>query len=163
MPDEKPAQEAGQGQEPKPTAEPEPKASGFDSLPAETQAEIRKLREEAAGNRKRAQEAEAKVTEFQDRDKSEQQKAKEKAEKAESEAQKASLRALRYEVAAAKDLPLKWAARLSGSSKEELEKDADVLAKELKPESRTTADGGVRQTVPDGGMDAYIRRAAGRA
>jgi hypothetical protein len=52
--------------------------------------------------------------------------------------------------------------RLQGSTKEDLEKDADELLKLVKP--GTSFDGGPRgdQTPPPTDMDAAIRAAAGR-
>jgi hypothetical protein len=59
-------------------------------------------------------------------------------------------------------VPLSQAHRLQGSTKEELEKDADAFLKDVKPNG-TTFDGGPRAAgaVGKGGMDAAIRRAAG--
>lgn len=120
-------------------------------------------RQTAREARKRAEAAEARAKEYEDRDKTEQQKLEEKAAGADRRASQAELKALRYEVAAEKDLPLKWASRLSGSTKEELASDADELAKEIKPE-RPDFDGGTRQAEPkEGDMDSFIRRKAGRA
>ena len=63
--------------------------------------------------------------------------AEQKAAEALAEAQKASemnaAKALRYEVAAAKGIDLKLASRLTGSTKEELEADADSLKALLAP------------------------------
>ena len=78
------------------------------------------------------------------------------------EQRKERQKALRYEVAAANDLPLKWAERLRGSTKEELAADAEELAKELAP-GNGGLDGGARRSAPTGGsMDERIRAAARR-
>lgn len=62
-----------------------------------------------------------------DSQKTAEQKAAEALSAAQASANEASSRALRYEVAAEKGLDLALAARLSGSTKEELEADADAL------------------------------------
>lgn len=81
--------------------------------------------------RARAAKAEADLKayrqEIEDSKKSAEQKAQEALTAARAQANEAATRALRYEVAAAKGLDLALAARLSGSTKEELEADADAL------------------------------------
>lgn len=122
------------------------------------------LRRENAAARKRAQDAEARAKEYEDRDKTEQQKLAEQAQAAGTRADEAETRLLRYEVAAEKNVPTKLAKFLSGSSKEELERSADELLAELGDQTRTSFDGGAREgQVPAGDMDAAIRRAAGRS
>jgi Domain of unknown function (DUF4355) len=80
---------------------------------------------------------------------------------AEAKAAEAEQKLMRFEIAAAKNLPIKWAVRLSGNTREALEADADELLKELGQSSRTSFDGGTRQPAPaQGGMDGIIRRAA---
>lgn len=123
---------------------------------------VKKLRDEAAGWRTKAQEATSKVQEFEDADKSEKQKLEEKATQAEQAQAAAERKALVYEVAAAKKVPLEQAHRLQGSTKQELEADADEFLKSLGEQDRTSPDGGTRQPVPAGGMDSLIRRSAGR-
>lgn len=65
--------------------------------------------------------------EIEDSKKTAEQKASEDLEAARKAAEESAAKALRYEVAAAKGLDLKLAARLSGSSREDLEADADAL------------------------------------
>ena len=65
--------------------------------------------------------------EIADSKKSAEQKAADDIAAARAEAAKNAAQALRYEVAAAKGLDLALAARLTGSTKEELEADADAL------------------------------------
>lgn len=108
-------------------------------------ATIRKQRESEATAKKRAQELEAKLKEYEDRDKSEQEKATEKAAAAEQRAATAEQATLRLEVALEKapdGMSLgqvrKLAKRLSGSTKEELEADADELFADFAP----NGDGG---------------------
>lgn len=102
---------------------------------------------------------------FEDRDKTEAQKLAERAQAAEAEAAKASSKLLRFEVAAEKKLPPGWAGRLQGSTKEELEADADALLKDLgetRQRQSPDYDGGVRKPAPAGtDMNALIRQKAG--
>lgn len=63
---------------------------------------------------------------------SEIEKANKRAQEAEERAKRLELNQLRADVAKAKELPAYLASRLQGSTKEELEEDADSLAKELK-------------------------------
>src|SRR4051812_29799587 len=86
--DEKPEgdknEKPGTGQEPAGGKKPEEKEpTGFDALPKETQDEIKRLRAEAAGNRKEAQEAKAKVEEYENANATEKEKAEKRADKAE--------------------------------------------------------------------------------
>lgn len=143
--------DTGDGQEPTP---PQPKAEGQASSPTFDQDYVKKLRDEAASYR-------TKLKEIEDRDKSETQKAADEAEAARKRAETAETKLLRFEVAAAKGLPPKWAPRLSGSTKEELEKDADELLKEVTP---TPDFGGGPRGESAGGndMDSLMRRASGR-
>jgi hypothetical protein len=152
------------GQEPKqdPPEDGDPKA-GQEPEPKTFDAEyVQKLRAEAAKYRTEAQEAKTKVQEFEDRDKTEQQKKDEKAAEAEQRATVAESKALRFEVAAANDIPLKHAHRLVGSTKQELEKDAAELSKELTA-GPPDFGSGVRHSAPAGDdMNARLRQAAGR-
>lgn len=65
--------------------------------------------------------------EIEDSKKTAEQKAADDIAAAKAAAGESSAKALRYEVAAEKGLDLKLAARLTGSTKEELEADADAL------------------------------------
>lgn len=107
----------------------------------------------------------ARLQELEDREKTDAQKLTERAQAAEAEAAKASARLLRFEVASDKKLPAGWANRLQGSTKEELEADADALLKELgetRQRQSPDYDGGVRKQAPaPTDMNALIRRAAG--
>lgn len=75
----------------------------------------------------------ARLKEFEDRDKTEQQKLAERAEAAEKRAQELESRALRLEVASEKGLNAAQAKRLVGTTREELEADADELLETFKP------------------------------
>lgn len=145
--------------------------SWLETLPQEAQAEIRRLRGEAADYRTKARDYETKVREFEDRDKTEGQRAAERQQQLERENAELSAYRARVEVARQKGLPLEWADRLRGQSTEELEKDADELSKQLKqtqgdPGSRVpNFDAGARSagTGASEDMSSLIRRAAGRA
>lgn len=97
-------------------------------------------REAAAQARKTADDLAAKVKQFEDRDKSEQQKLEERATTAEDRAAKAETELLRVQVAVGKKLPLELAARLQGKDKKELEADADRLLELVKPNNKPEGD-----------------------
>jgi hypothetical protein len=146
------------GQEPKATEEgQEPKAepqSGtadtFEQLPAETQQEIKSLRTEAAKHRKEAQEARAKVEEFETANASDLEKANKAKDKAEKEAAESKARLLRYEVATEKNVPAKLVPLLTASSKEDLEAQADLILENAKaPGKPADFDGGAREPAPE--------------
>lgn len=126
---------------------------------------VEKLRRENAAARKRAQEAESRAKEYEDRDKSEQQKLTEQAAADAQRADAAERELMKFRAAAAKGLPAKHAHRISGTTQEQMEQDAAELAKEFGGQQRTSFDGGTRERSHEGagGMDAAIRRAAGRS
>jgi len=88
-------------------------------------------RKARAAAEKRAREAEAKVKEAEDADKSEVERLQSQVAELTKTAEAATARADRFEVAAAKGLSLAHARRLVGSTKEELEADADAMRSEL--------------------------------
>lgn len=88
-------------------------------------------RREKRAAEKRAAELEARLKEFEDRDKTEAQKLAERAEKAERDLAAIQQNALRAEVALEKGLTPSQAKRLIGATREELEADADELLKDL--------------------------------
>lgn len=134
-----------EGQEPAPA--PEEKPTGFDALPAETQAEIRKLRAEAASNRKAAQEAQAKVTEYEEANKSELEKLSSKLAQAEQAKVQTEAKLLRYQVAQEREVPAKLVPLLTGTTKDELEAQAALILDNTKPD-KPDFDGGARQPAP---------------
>ena len=77
--------------------------------------------------RTRAAKAESDLKALQQQIEDSQKTAEQKAAEASADATSARLEALRYKVAAEKGLTLSLAARLTGSTKEELEADADTL------------------------------------
>jgi hypothetical protein len=123
-----------------------------ETRPKPDEANVKQLRREAQQLRNRTKEAESKLQELLDRDKSEQERLADAKATAEAKAEKAELRLMRYEVAAAHGLELRAAEFLSGESREELEERADeltkLLAEQAKPAS-TSFDGGARQTPPE--------------
>lgn len=88
-------------------------------------------RREKRAAEKRAKELEARLREFEDRDKTEAQKLAERAEAAEAALAALESNALRSEVALEKGLTPSQAKRLIGSTREELEADADELLKDI--------------------------------
>jgi hypothetical protein len=120
-------------------------------------------REAAKAAKKTADDLAAKVKEFEDRDKSEQEKAEQRAVDAEKKAAEAEKTLLRLTVASKKKLPAELASRLQGETEEELKADADKLLKLVKAENSTGFDGGARTSADSGeDMNSRIRRAAGR-
>lgn len=74
-----------------------------------------------------------KVDAFEDKDKTEAEKQAEQLAAAQKLAAESGHKAEQYEVAAAKGIPLSAATRLRGSTREEMEADADELLKLLNP------------------------------
>ena len=108
---------------------------------------LQRERTAAKEAREKADELAQKVREYEDRDKSEQEKLEERATTAEQRASAAETKLLRFEVATSKGLPLELADRLQGSTKKELEEDADRLLELVKRPDPATGDG-------DGGKGA---------
>lgn len=123
-----PEEPSGGGEEPQ---EPEEKLgeAGLKALQAEREA--RRQAEARVAEFERAQ------REAEDAAKTEEQRREERLAELERTARESELKALRFEVAAAKGIPLAAAARLAGSSREELEADADELKWLLTPEPRS--------------------------
>ena len=113
------------------------------------EAEIKKLRAENAKHRTRNKELSAaaeRLAELEDANKSKEDKLAEQATAAQQRAEAAEAKLIRLEVAADKGLSRKLAARLQGTTREELEADADDLLADFSgdsgngpaPKSRTT-------------------------
>jgi hypothetical protein len=100
----------------------QPKPAG--DVPPEVKAALRKANKEAETLR-------LKLQEFEDRDKTEAQKLADRAESAERRAADVESRALRLEVAFEKGLTPGQAKRLVGSTREELEADADEVLRDF--------------------------------
>lgn len=95
---------------------------------------VKKLRDEAAKHRREAREAKARAKEYEDQNKTEAQKLEERATGAEARASTAEASVLRMEVAldkAPEGMSVaqvrKLAKRLAGTTREELEQDAEEL------------------------------------
>lgn len=97
-----------------------------------------KAREQEARAKANA-DAATKLQQFEDRDKSESQRLTERLEAAEKRAADLESRSLRMEVAADKGLTPAQAKRLVGSTRDELEADADELKETFKPADETPA------------------------
>jgi hypothetical protein len=108
---------------------------------------IKALQAERARAAKAEADLKALQQEIADSQKSAEQKAADALAAANAQAAEAAARALRYEVAAEKGLDLALAARLTGSSREELAADADALMSLIPkaPEAPTPPTG---PTVP---------------
>jgi hypothetical protein len=140
---------AGEGQEPsgdgKPDEGQEPQGKTY------SEAYVRQLRREAAGLRSKLSEAEDKLTEHADADKSEAERLNTRATSAEQRAAEAELKLLRYEVAAEAGLDPAAVQFLSGATREELELRAEELKKLLGDKGRPDRqgfDGGARPPAP---------------
>lgn len=114
---------------PEPETEPEPKTEqtapvADDNAPL--RAALKKANAEAAASRHKLQEIE-------DRDKSDGEKLTDRLAAAEKRADAAESHAIRMEVAASKGLTAGQAKRLAGTTREELEADADELLADFAP------------------------------
>jgi hypothetical protein len=134
-------------QQPAPEAE-EQQPEPFD--PERAQAKIKKANQEAANLRARLKELEplaAKAKELEEAGRSDLEKLTARAESAERERAELATRALRLEVAFEKGLTPAQAKRLVGTSREELEQDADEILRDFPMTQRRFqggADGGAR-------------------
>lgn len=139
-------------------------ASGEATKPTET---VDFWKQKAREQETRAKANADKAKKFDDLEqekKTEAERLTERATEAERLAAAASLRAERFEVAAAKGLPIDLAPRLQGTTRDELLADADVLLAQVgqtKPRP-PSLDGGARKTASGGSdMNQIIRQAAG--
>jgi hypothetical protein len=137
-----------------PAAEtPEPPAQEPPTKPeTDWKAEAKKWETRAKENKSAAE----KLAALEESQKSEQQKLMERAEAAERDRDAMRTEALRLRIAAEKGLTPKQAARLRGTSEEELLADADELLSEFQPASARKfgdVDQGVRGRSPQGSDD----------
>lgn len=102
---------------------------------------------------KEAETLRLKVKEFEDADKSELEKATNAAADAVKRAEEAELKVLRLEVAGDKGLTPTQARRLVGTTKEELEADADQLLEDFAANSKPTPKVPPRPKPPAGSKD----------
>lgn len=103
-------------------------------------AKISKVNQEAATLRRRAKEAEAKVREFEERDKTDSEKLTEQSERDRIAADAATREAARLRVALRKGLTETQSRRLIGDTEEELESDADALVADFAPTDQESDD-----------------------
>jgi hypothetical protein len=124
---------------------------------------LREERARARAEAKRAAALEARLKEFEDRDKTESQKLAEARQAAEQRATAAESALARYRVAATKGVPAELVERLRGDTEDELAADADRLLELVGGVRRTPDyDGGARQTAgKPADMNTLIRRQAG--
>lgn len=117
-----------------------------------------------------AKQARLRIKEFEDRDKSDQERLAEKASELEGKLTTAEANAARFEIALEKGLTKSQAKRLVGSTREELEADADELLADLgaTPEPpvvpvtrRQGGDGKTPTQSPEELADAVIKRQRG--
>src|SRR5690606_14377820 len=125
------AQEAADATEDAPEREeqdaPEQTEDSEEFDPKRAMATTRKQNQENKSLRDRTKELETKLREYEDANKSEAEKVTERLTAAEKAANESGLTALRFEVALEKGLTKAQAKRLVGSTKEELEADAEEL------------------------------------
>jgi leucyl-tRNA synthetase len=112
---------------------------------------VKQLRAENAKWRVEAQQAREKAEEYEEAQKSEIEKAQSKAEKEAARAADAQAKLLRYEVAQEKSVPAELIPLLSGSDREALEAQADLIVSNVagKTEPTPEFDGGAREPAPD--------------
>jgi hypothetical protein len=108
---------------------------------------VKQLRAENAKWRVEAQQAREKAEEYEEAQKSEIEKAQSKAEKEAAKAAEAQAKLTRYEVAQEKSVPAELIPLLSGSDRETLEAQADLIVKNVtgKPAPDPEFDGGARE------------------
>lgn len=137
MPDEDP-------NEPDPNQDPDPSPDPKDNLGDAGKRALDAERKKARDEKKRADELAARLQEIEDKDKSEGERLAGKLTEAEQRAATAEARAMRLEVAHDKGLTSAQANRLVGSTKEELEADADELLAQFSPKETQDDDEGRR-------------------
>lgn len=127
---------------------------------------LQEERRKARAAERQLGELQKRLQELEDRDKTEAQKLTDRATAAETDATQAKRELERYRVARDKKIPAEWVDRLKGSTKEELEADAEALLEALGTQQQRNTpsyDGGVRAGAPPAtDMNALIRQAAGR-
>jgi hypothetical protein len=144
MPDEAQAEapEANAETEQTPEAQsPEDAPKVFDAVV------VKELRNENAKRRVENQQLREKLEEYEEAQKSEVEKLQSKAEKEAAKAAEAQAKLTRYEVAQEKSVPAELIPLLSGSDRETLEGQADLIVKNVtgKPAPDPEFDGGARE------------------
>jgi hypothetical protein len=127
--------------EPQPTPAPDAQPKVFD------EAYVKQLRSEAAATRKQLADVSAKLAEREDADKTDQQRLEERAAESEQRLTAAEAKLIRYEVVAQHGLPLDAADKLAGTTREEVEANAEWLKSQLPTQQPPPSfDGGARAT-----------------
>jgi hypothetical protein len=143
------------------------KGQSIESYPDEAQDYIRRLREESESRRQEIKDLKAEQSKREKSDQSEGERREAALVEANKRGDDLEARLLRYEAAANKGLPMKLAPRLTGTTKDELEADAEALKKDFgldgeQGETPAGFDGGVRRSVSKPkSMNGLIREAAG--
>lgn len=161
--------EGGGGQTPDPALTPTPPAPPAPPATDEKLGEsgIKALQAERDARKAAEDQLKALRQQIEDASKTAEQKAADDLAAARKAATESAARALRYEVAASKGLDLKLAPRLTGTTQEELEADADALKallgtpapKNPKPDPSAGAGGDVKtKTIQDAISAHYASR-----
>lgn len=134
--------------------------------PDAVKAALTRERTAAKEAKARASELEARLKEYEDRDKSDQEKLAERATAAESAAAEATRSLLRLQVATSKGLGPEIAQFLTGETEDEMAAQADQLLALAKP-APVTYDGGPRDTSepqgpPEESHNAFLLKVLGR-
>jgi hypothetical protein len=132
------------GQEPVTPAPQEPGQEPVAEPKKFDEAYVKQLRAENAAARKARQDLEAKIAEFEERDKSELEKLTGKITKAEQRAAEAEAKLLRFSVAQEKEVPARLVQFLTATTREDLEAQAAAILENLKP-ADPDFDPGVRE------------------
>lgn len=127
-----------------PTPDPDDKPDPSDDEVARLRAALKKANKEAADSR-------GKLKQHEDAGKSEHEKLTDNLTKATTELTSAQAAAVRFEVALDKGLTKSQAKRLVGTTREELEADADLLLEELGGESKSRPADRPRERLRGGG------------
>lgn len=147
---------------PAPSSEPEPEPSGDKPDDGDLEAQVAKWKALARKHQQRAEkglEAEKKLADLEDRDKTELQRSQESERSWQERAERAELQLARLTVGARKGLTPEQSQRLQGATEEELEADADELVAAFRLSDREPDDkqdtkppphgnGGSRQGTP---------------
>jgi hypothetical protein len=166
MPDEAPEAQAPEAEA---NTEPKQGAESQEDAPKTFDADyVKQLRAENAKWRIQAQEAREKAEEYEEAQKSEIEKAQSKAEKEAKRAAEAESKLTRFQVAQEKAVPAELIPLLSGSDRETLEAQADLIVKHASDKQETPQadfDGGPREpageTDPVQGFNESVLAALG--
>ena len=138
----------------------EPEPPVVDTKSADHWKQFSRKNEKAAKQAMRElEEAQKRIKEFEDRDKTEQERLADEAAAAKAEVEKHKNENLRLRVAAEKNLPADLIDRLQGDNLEDLLADADKFLELMKPAEATDFDGGSRATAKAPSRDEIVRLA----